>query len=276
MNLRRGGARRWVAMRWVAVRWVAVFLCAVTALAVPAARVAAAVEKPYGGATPQETITRMKGAAESGDLGELLACLAPEDRKAMGAGMLMMAVMMVGFSQMAGGMAGDMAEGMAEAFSEDGEGLSAEAKAEIEAGKAKAAAEAAKMMTKLRGVLEPHGLAGLIDGDPEEGSAEDLAMTQALDQADMVVLTQDLIALLSEMGDDDEEGGSPADEAKPPWIDREVTDWQIDGDHATAQAGDDTLELVRVDGRWYLSLPDEDLHPGEDDESSEDPESDVG
>lgn len=265
MNVRRSCFRRSGAHRSVALA-----LCVVTALAVPAARAAAAVEKPYGGATPQDTVARMKAAAQTGDLGELLACLAPDDRKAMGAGMLMMTVMMVGFSQMAGGMAGDMAEGMAEAFSEDGEGLSAEQKAEIEAGQAEAAAEAAKLMTKLRGVLEPHGLAGLIDGAPEEGSAEDLAMTRALDQADMVVLTQDLMALLSEMDDDDEGDGSPADDAKPPWIDREVTGWQIEGDRATAQAGEDTLELVRVDGRWYLSLPDEDQIPGESEGEGED------
>jgi len=261
MGVRRSGVRR----------VVAVVLCAATALAAPAAW---AVEKPYGGATPQEAVARLKAGAEAGDLGEILASLAPEDRKAMGAGMLMMTVMMVGFSQMAGEMAGGMAEGMIEAFSEEGEGLTSEQEAEIEAGKAEAAAGAAELMAKLRAVLAPHGLSGLVDAAAEPGSGDDEAMERALEQADMVVLTEDLMTLLSEIDDDEggeegEEQGSPADEAKPPWVDEEITDWQIDGEHATARAGDETIDLVRVDGRWYVSAPDEEAPPGEDAEDAE-------
>jgi len=33
----------------------------------------------------------------------------------------------------------------------------------------------------------------------------------------------------------------------------EVTDYRIDGDRATARAGEETLEMIRVDGRWYFA-----------------------
>ena len=254
MGVRRSGVRR----------VVAVVLCTATALAAPAAW---AVEKPYGGATPQEAVARLKAGAEAGDLGEILASLAPEDRKKMGGMMLMMTVMMVGFSQMAGDMAGGMAEGFAEAFSEEGEGATEEQKAEIEAAKAEAAAAGAEMMAKLEAVLEPHGLGALADGSVEPGSAQDEALDRALEQADMVVLTPDLMKFLSEF--DDEEGDeagedSPVDEAKPPWVDDDVTGYEIEGDRATARAGEETIDFVRVDGRWYLTMPDEEAVPGGD------------
>jgi len=255
MGVRRSGFRQCVAG----------VLCAATALVAPAAW---AAEKPYGGATPQDAVARLKAGAEAGDFGEILAVLAPEDRKVLGGTMLMMTVMMVGFSQMAGEMAGGMAEGMAEAFGEEGEGVSAEQQAEIDAAKAEAAAEGAKLMAKLRAVLEPHGLAGLIDGEPEPGSDEDEAMERALEGADMVVLTQDLMTLLGEIDDDgdDADGGDtdgPGDEMQPPWVDDEVTGYEVEGDRATARAGDETIDFVRVDGRWYLKMPDEEPVPGE-------------
>lgn len=257
MGVRRSGARRFVAG----------FLCVATALAAPAAW---AAQKPYGGATPEEAVARLKAGAEAGDFGEILAVMSPEDRKAMGGMMLMMTVMMVGFSQMAGEMAGGMAEGFAEAFGEEGEGVTEEQQAEIDAAKAEADASAAELMAKLQAVLEPHGLGALADASFEPGSAQDEAMEQALEQADMVVLTQDLMKLLAEIDDEDgdedgEEGeaASPADEAKPPWVDDEVTGYEIEGDRATARAGDETIDFVRVDGRWYLTMPADESTPGE-------------
>lgn len=217
-----------------------------------------AAEQPYGGATPEELVARIQSAADAGDLGEMMACMAPEDRKAMGGMMVMMGVMMVGFSQMAVGMGSAMAEGMGEAFT--GEEMTAEQKAEMEAAQAEAAAEAEAMTAKLRAVLEPHGLAGLLDEGFEPGSEEDAAMEAALENADMIALTESMMKLLAELDTDDspmglEEGTapSPADEAKPDWVGSEVTDYRIDGDRATAQAGDETLEMIRVDGRWYFA-----------------------
>jgi len=221
--------------------------------------------QPYGGATPEELVARMRGAAEAGDMGELMACMAPEDRKAMGGAMLMMAVMMVGFSQMGAEMGGAMAEGMAESF---GGEMSEEDRAELEAEQAKAAAAAEELNAKLKAVLEQHGLAGMLDEGFAPGSPEDQAMEEALDKADMIALTESVMGLLQELQEsqgDEEEGGMMADPLEgesPDWVDLEVTDYQIDGDHATAKAGDETLEMIRVDGRWYFAPQPEEAEPG--------------
>jgi hypothetical protein len=217
-------------------------------------------EQPYGGATPQELVARMRAAAETQDFGELMACMAPDDRKAMGGTMLMMAVMMVSFSQMGAEMGGAMAEGMAEAFGADEQ--TPEQKAEMEAQKAEAAAAADAIAAKLRAVLEPHGLAGLLDGDFEPGGAQDQEIEAALDRADMIAVTESVMGILAELKDAEEaegidpgvpDGLGPEGEGAPDWVDLEVTDYAIDGDHATAKAGDETLEMIRVDGRWYFA-----------------------
>jgi len=227
--------------------------------------------QPYGGATPQELVARMRAAAETDDIGELMACMAPEDRKAMGGTMVMMAVMMVGFAQMGAEMGGAMAEGMSEAFGD--EEPTAEEQAEMEAQKAKAAAEAAEVAAKLRAALEPHGLAGLVDAglEPEPGQEE--AIEAALDQADMVALTESVMAVMAELEDaegDDGEGAALAEEeGKPDWLDLEVTDYVVDGDHATAKAGDETLEMIRIDGRWFFA-PQDDMGMGTEEPAIED------
>lgn len=220
--------------------------------------------QPYGGATPEELVARMRAAAEAGDMGELMACMAPEDRKAMGGAMLMMAVMMVGFSQMGAEMGGAMAEGMSEAF---GGEMTEEDRAELEAQKAEAAAAAEELNAKLRAVLEKHGLAGMLDEDLESGSAEDQAMEEALDKADMIALTESVMALMGEIqeaegGEDAGMAPDPLEGESPDWVDMEVTDYSIDGDHATARAGDETLEMIRVEGRWYFAPQPEEAEPG--------------
>lgn len=217
--------------------------------------------QPYGGATPEELVARMRAAAEAGDMGELMACMAPEDRKAMGGAMLMMAVMMVGFSQMGAEMGGAMAESFGGEMSEVD-------RAELEAEKAKAAAAAEELNAKLQAVLEEHGLAGMLNADFAPGSSEDQAMEEALDQADMIALTESVMALLQEMQEaegGEDEGGmmpDPLEGESPDWVGMEVTDYAIDGDRATARAGDETLEMVRVDGRWYFAPQPEEPEPG--------------
>ena len=42
-------------------------------------------------------------------------------------------------------------------------------------------------------------------------------------------------------------------EEKKPFALGEVTDYEIQGDRATAKAGDETVEFVKVDGRWYFA-----------------------
>jgi hypothetical protein len=68
----------------------------------------------------------------------------------------------------------------------------------------------------------------------------------ALDHA---VLLADLDRLDGELHPPHPDDVAPATAGPPP------TDLRVEGERATASAGGRRVELVRVDGRWYLSLP---------------------
>jgi hypothetical protein len=57
----------------------------------------------------------------------------------------------------------------------------------------------------------------------------------------------DLLGFMDAMGKS-QSGGTKKPIALPP----EVTDYEIDGDRATAKAGEETVRFVKVDGRWYV------------------------
>lgn len=225
--------------------------CVVLALAlvaVPAAGPAAAAQRPRGAESPEALIERLTAASEAGDFGEIAACIAPEERAQMAVMMVAMTGMMVAFSQMGAGMAGEMAEGMAGAFSEDGE-PSAEQRAEIEAAKAEAAAATAALESKYEAVLAEHGLTERFADDapgPPEGSDPAAAAAALLAGVDDVALLEDLFGLLEEIGDEGEGlSASPVPEGGIEIV-------SVEGDRATASGGGETMEMVRIDGRWYL------------------------
>jgi hypothetical protein len=67
---------------------------------------------------------------------------------------------------------------------------------------------------------------------------------------DQVSLIRDLMQLLESLPGDERSGESgPVDLPEG-----ELTDVAIDGDHATGKLGDESVDFVRVDGRWYLDL----------------------
>lgn len=215
--------------------------------ALPAA--AAVKREPPGADSPQAVVARLEKASQTNDFAEVAACVTPEDRKELAMGLLVGTTMMVAFSQMGGEMAGSMAEGMTEGMT--GQEMSAKDKAELEKQKKKAAEEAKKVETKFRAVLEKNGLSEFFSEDPAAESKpgdQEKAMA-ALDKADQVALIGDLMGLLESLGE------NQAKEKKPVELPGKVTDYKIQGDKATAKAGDETVEFLKIGGRWYLKAP---------------------
>ncbi|HEU4524312.1 MAG TPA: hypothetical protein VFR62_04785 [Gemmatimonadales bacterium] len=222
-------------------------LClALTFLLLPA--VASAAEPP-GAATPQELVKRMTAAAEKGDIAEIANCLAPEDRAELTMGMVAGVGMMVAFMGMGGDMAAGMAEGMTEGMT--GEEMTAEQKAQMEKGKKEAAAKAEELQKKYEGILTTHKLDKIMEEGPAgEGPEATAAMVEKLEGVDQGALLAELMAMLEGLGEEKKEAAKgPVD------IPTNVRDYKIEGDRATAQSDDETLEFVRVKGRWYFKPP---------------------
>ena len=220
---------------------------ALTFLVLPAA---ARAGEPPGADTPQELVKRMTAAAEQGNIAEIANCLAPEDRAELTMGMVAGVGMMVAFMSMGGDMAAGMAEGMTEGMT--GEEMTAEQKAELEKGKKEAAAKAEEMQKKYEAILTRHKLDKIMaEGEPPgEGPEAKAAMAAKLEGVDQGALLAEMMGLLEGLGEEKKEAGKgPVD------LPRNVRDYKIDGDRATAQSDDETLEFVRVKGRWYFKPP---------------------
>lgn len=225
-----------------------------------------AATKPYGGETPQAVVARLQAAADGKDMAEVMACLAPDARREMAMMMTAGVGMMVAFAGMGSEMAGGMAEGMAGL---SGEEMTAEQKAELEKGKREAEEKTAALVKRYEAILEKHRITEAMNDDtpvPEEPEARRAALAKALANTDEIALISDLMAMMSELGGEEGMKSSPVD------LGPEVTDYRIDGDRATAKAGDEVVRFVRVDGRWYLEPEEQGAPPSE--EPS--PESDTG
>jgi hypothetical protein len=208
---------------------------------------ALAAQKPYGAESPQALVARVRAAAEAKDMGEMMACLAPAARREMAMVMVAGAGMMIAFAGMGAEMAGGMAEGMTEGMT--GEEMTAEQKAEMEKGKREAEAKTADLTKRFEAILERHGVTAMMEDDtplPDEPAARDAALAKMFAKTDEIALLTDLLGMMSELG------GEEGMKSGPVELGSEVTDYQIDGDHATAKSGDETLRFVKVDGRWYF------------------------
>ena len=217
---------------------------------------AAAAKKPYGGETPQAVVERLNKAGQSKDFSEIAACLAPEDRNELAVGLLLGAGMMIGFMQMGGDMMQGMAEGMAEGMS--GQEMTAEQKKEMEKGKKEAEAKAADLQKRYDTILGKHKLAEKMEEGPGAASGEgDAALRELFKGVDTVALVSDLGALMTELGESADDGKISEQFEK-----QAVTDYTIEGDRATAKSGSETVEFVKVDGRWYVKAPEKKEEPG--------------
>lgn len=228
------------------VQCVLVSMLVASLAIVPGVALAAPVEPP-GAASPEALVARLNKAQAAGDLGELVNCIEPEGRAEMSGVFLAGALMMVSFMDLGGEMAAGMAEGMA------GEEMTAEQKAEMEKGKQEAAKKSQAAKASLSAVLEKHGLPDLLDEGvelPEEGP------DSLLSNVDQGALVRDLMGVLEGIGlDASEEAGSEMP------VSATITDYEVDGDRATARAGEETVEFVRLEGRWFLEAPEETAEP---------------
>lgn len=235
-----------------AARWTAAAL--VLSLSVPSAFAAQARREPPGADSPQALIARLETAGKAKDLPGMAACLAPEDRTEITKGMLLAATMMVAFAQMGPGMADQMAEGMS-GLGEDPENpKSAEQKAKEKAEREKQTQEAQKKVKELetdyRAILKKNGLPDFFSEDGREKAKPDEA-DAFLKKVDQIALLDDLMGFLDKM-DSGEETKEPE---KPFDLPGKVTDYKIQGDRATAKAGAETIEFVKVGGRWFMKAP---------------------
>lgn len=201
----------------------------------------AVAQTPLGAATPQDLVARLTRAAETRNLAEIAACVDPKSRTELTMGLLIGATMMIAFA----GMGSEMAEGMAQAMG--GEQKPAD-KAAADKKKARAQADLAKAKAQLSAVFKKHGLPDLMDESAalpqEEGAAEKM-----LARVDQPALAADLLGVMQAAGGDKMKGN----EAGPIDAPKDVGDYKIAGDKATARAGAETLDFVKIDGKWFLT-----------------------
>jgi hypothetical protein len=236
-----GGGRRLVALACVSL----LFLLPV------AARAAA---KPYGAESPEALLERAKAAGEKQDFAELAACLAPNDRAMMSMMLILSTGMIVAF----GSMGGELASGMTEAFAE---GMTAEQKAEAEAQQKKAEAQVAALQGKYEAVLAKHGVKELMEQDtpaPAEGEDPGQAAAKLLADVDQVALIADLVAFMNENMKDAKKEDGEGGEGGPVKIPQgKLEGLKMEGDAAAGTVDGEEVRFVKVDGRWYLAMPEE-------------------
>jgi hypothetical protein len=198
-----------------------------------------------GGDSPQAVVARMSKAAKSDDIGEMIACMEPDSRADATMAMVLGTTMMVAFMDMGSGMADNMAQGMDDA----GAKMTPEDKAKFEKQKAAATAKAKKAKAALSAVLKKYGLPDFMDPktpQPKKGSGKEM-----LAKVDQPALATDLNRLMDQFGDKDGKSHSTNKTPDP----NDVTDYAFAGDHATAKSKNETIQFVKLDGRWFLEPP---------------------
>lgn len=201
-----------------------------------------------GASSPQALVARLQAAADKHDFAEMAACIAPDERAEMALMMAVMGGMVIAFMGMGGEMAGGLAEGMAEGMS--GEKLDAKQKAEVDKAKADIGKKSAELQKRYEGILAKYGLDKKLEAAGQDLAGEDGPAPgkarELLKGVDDIALLRDLMALFEDLG---EESGKK-DEAVD--IPKNVTEYKIEGDSATAKSGDEVITFVKVDGRWYF------------------------
>jgi len=210
-----------------------------------------------GGETPQAVVERMTKAGQTKDLAEMVACLEPQGRVEMSMGLLAATTMMVAFM----GMGTEMATGMVEATAEgmSGKKMTKAEKAKLDKAKKEAAMKTARSKTALAAIFKKHGLPNFLDEKAGAALPDDKdAAMQMMSALDHPALVADLMKFMDTWGDKKKEGADgPAAPAPPVPIGADVVvkDYKIKGDRATAKAGKEKVEFVRVDDRWFVKIP---------------------
>lgn len=214
----------------------------------PAAQAAAPVKREMGAETPEALVERMKKAAASKDLAEMAACMSPKSRTEMAMGMYLGATMMVAFSEMGLQMGDAMAGGMGDAMSDEDK---KKAQENMEKGKA----EVAQLKERYNEMVGKYGLPKMpAEGEPEADMPKEEAekLFASIDQGAFVA---DVMKFLESMPGEDKPS---ADEAAPVKIpEGPLENLQIAGDTATGSVGGEAMNFVKVDGRWFVEMPEQ-------------------
>ena len=206
-----------------------------------------AAPTPLGAATPQAVVARVAKAAQTKDLSEIVACLEPESRHEITLGLLVATTMFVAFMGM-GSELTKAAEGVGEAIA--GQKMDAKEKAKLDKAAAASKAKMEKAKVELSAILKRHGLPNLLDEKaqlPEADKADAL-----FKNVDEPALAADLLQFMSSIGESKDK--SPSDDGPFPSLD-DVKDYKIAGNKATAKAGKETIDFVKIDDRWFLRAP---------------------
>jgi len=214
----------------------------------PAAQAAAPAKREMGAETPEALVERMKKAAADQNIAEMAACMSPKSRTEMAMGMYLGATMMVAFSEMGLEMGGAMAGGMDEMMSEEDK---KKAQENLEKGKA----DVAKLKERYNEMVGKYGLPKLpAEGEPEADMPKEEAekLFASIDQGAFV---EDVMKFLESMPSEDKPS---ADEAAPVKIpEGPLENLQVSGDTASGSVGGEELQFVKIDGRWYVEMPEE-------------------
>jgi hypothetical protein len=202
-------------------------------LVVPALHAQApAAAKVYGAATPQDVIVVVDKAIKADDFASAVPMISPEGRKALASEGVMGLMVGINFSDPDDPMPGGTKP----------------TKAVLDKKRKdyRTAIDTAKQM------LKPYGMDTLI-GKPPMSAESEKAISAGLEKADTVALMTSLISTMEKIGP--LLGMPKGGKAKVPFKFGQASDYKITGDKATAKAGADTLDFVKIDGRWYLTPP---------------------
>lgn len=211
---------------------VHVVVTALLALLVTGAEPLAQGSKPSGAATPQEAVAMIRKATTSNDFLLALPVLSPRGLKVIASEGVTGVLMVLAFSDPDDAMPGTAKPAKAE--------LDAQRK------KYKAALDVATA------TLKPYGLDTLI-GKPVLAPEVQKSIEAALVKADNTTLITSLFGAMVKMGPMLGMKEAP----KPDALVKvgNVTGYKIDGDKATAQNGAETMDFIRINGRWYIEPP---------------------
>jgi hypothetical protein len=192
----------------------------------------AQVGKPSGAASPEEAVAALQKASAANDMLRALTVISPDGLKEIANEGVTGVLMVLAFSDPNDPMPG-------------GPKLS---KAELDAQRKKYTTA----MDLAKATLKPYGLDVMI-GKPVLAEDTQKAINAALDKADNLALVTSLYGALTKIG--------PLlglkQDPKPtmPVTVGTVTGYKTDGDRATAQNGAETMQFVRIDGRWFIEPP---------------------
>jgi hypothetical protein len=181
----------------------------------------AGLERHDGGKSPEDVFERARNAAKNNDQHSFFQLVAPDMRALMG------------FVMVTGARMGIAMKASMEGSDPTG------------------------ATNELEALLRKHGVKSPPDGSPlvnlEDKAAVIAAARPMFEGVDVGALITDLQGLMTRLGFERGNTSITANEH----LEGELTDLQIDGDHATASVGGEPGKFVRVNGRWYLEPDDE-------------------